>query len=558
MNFQFLFNHARNFKRELALISLLTILTSLASLAVPWFAGQLLGGIVSASSVNLYQVAAILGAVLIILAALNVLSTIVSAATSGRILAALRNDAYTRIQSMPIGFHDRSRKGDLLALMSWEVSHLSGFLTSTLANVPSMLLTAGGAVILLFLIDPAIALFVPILVPVFFILSKLAGRQLRVLARKVRKTEALVVTKAQSDLEMLSAIKAFAVEDHQRASYFETVERARVLNLAESKITALISPVVGLIASGAAIAVILLSGNQVANGESTPGEVFAFLLYAALLTRPVGGLANIWGQFQLARGTLSRLAAVFEKPIEPGYAATGEIARAAGTIQFQDISFAYQGRPQVLDNVSLEIAPGEIVALTGDNGVGKSTLISLLLRFYDPDSGVISLDGQDIADINVKSLRKQFGYVPQRALLFNGTVRANITFGSDEADPDRIERAARLSQAWEFIEKLPRGLDTEIGDNGVRLSGGQRQRIALARALYRDPPIYIFDEATSMYDLDGEAAFVEACIGNLTGRTVIIITHRPASLALADRILRVTEDGIAQINEPSHMTKLGG
>jgi ATP-binding cassette, subfamily B, bacterial len=182
-----------------------------------------------------------------------------------------------------------------------------------------------------------------------------------------------------------------------------------------------------------------------------------------------------------------------------------------------------------------------VVALTGANGIGKSTLVRLLLRYYDPQAGRITLDGADIASLQVQALRRQFGYVPQRPLLLNGTIRENIVFGADNRDAASVERAAQMAQAWDFIQRLPQGLETMIGDDGVRLSGGQQQRIALARALYRDPPIYIFDEATSMYDLEGEAAFVESCVTLLKGRTVIIITHRPASLALADRIINLGE-----------------
>ena len=187
---------------------------------------------------------------------------------------------------------------------------------------------------------------------------------------------------------------------------------------------------------------------------------------------------------------------------------------------------------------------GEIVALTGENGVGKSTLVRLLLCFYLPSAGRITLDGDDIAGLQVQALRRQFGYVPQRALLFNGTIADNIAFGQTGApDAEAMARAVRLAQARDFIASLPDGLDTVVGDNGIRLSGGQRQRIALARALYRDPPIIILDEATSMYDLESEAAFVESCLEALKDRTVIIITHRPASLALADRIVKVGPEG---------------
>jgi ATP-binding cassette subfamily B protein/subfamily B ATP-binding cassette protein MsbA len=249
----------------------------------------------------------------------------------------------------------------------------------------------------------------------------------------------------------------------------------------------------------------------------------------------------------MARGTLARMTEVFGKPREAGYAAERRIERAAGAIAFEQVDFAYPGRPPVLRGIDLAIAAGEVVALTGANGAGKSTMIRLLLRFYDPQAGRITLDGEDIAAIDVQSLRRQFGYVPQRPLLLNGTIRDNIIFGADARDPAQVERAARMAQAWDFIQRLPQGLDTVIGEDGVRLSGGQQQRVALARALYRDPPIYIFDEATSMYDLEGEAAFVEACIALLKGRTVIIITHRPASLALAGRIITVSEAGLEPV-----------
>lgn len=556
MNIRFLTDRARPFVGELAVISGMAVLSACAALTIPWLAGQFLGkvigggtdgaGLDGGANIDLGLTVALLVAALVGLTAVNIAVTVLSRAASGRILAGLQRETYARIQLMPLSFHDRSKAGDLLALMTYEVYNLSNFLTATLANVPAMLMTAGGAVILLFLLDPAMALVVPVLVPLFTIVLKLIGRRVRMLARKVRKAHAELISTAESDLAMLPAIKAFAAEDFHRDQYDAAAERARGLDLRQARILAFISPVVALVAALAAIALLLVGGAQMANGGRTPGDLFAFLLYAALLTRPVAALSDTYGQLQVAKGTLARLEAVFAKTIEPGYGQTGVMDRARGAIVFDKVSFGYPGRGPVLDGVDLAIAPGEIVALTGDNGVGKSTMIRLLLRFYDPDSGRITLDGIDIAGLQVQSLRRQFGYVPQRALLFNGSIAENIAFGMAAPDPIAIEHAARLAQAWDFIGKLPRGLKTEIGDNGIRLSGGQQQRLALARALFRDPPVYIFDEATSMYDLDGEAAFVEACIETLKGRTVIIITHRPASLALADRIINATPDGLVE------------
>lgn len=551
MNIGFLAARARPYAGELAVISAMAVLGAGATLAIPWLAGQFLGAVVAspasgADRAELGTSVGLLVAVLVALTVVNIAVAVLSRAASGRILAGLQRETHARIQRMPLSFHDRSKSGDLLALMTYEVGNLSTFLTATLANVPAMLLTAGGAVILLFLLDPAMALVVPVLVPGFYIVMKIVGRRLRTLARKVRKAEAELFWTAESDLAMLPAIKAFATEEFQCERYDAAVERARALELRQARILAFVNPLVTLIAALAATAILLAGGGQVADGGRAPGDLFAFLLYAALLTRPVAALADTYGQFQIAKGTLARLEAVFAKTTEPGYDATGTLARAHGAIAFEKVSFGYPGRGPVLEAVDLSIAPGEIVALTGENGVGKSTMIRLLLRFYDPDSGRITLDGTDIASLQVQALRRQFGYVPQRPLLFAGSVAENIAFGIADPDPAAIERAARLAQAWDFIGKLPRGLDTEIGDNGVRLSGGQQQRLALARALLRDPPVYIFDEATSMYDLEGEAAFVETCIETLKGRTVIIITHRPASLALADRIIAATPAGLVE------------
>lgn len=543
MGLSLLLRWARQHRRSLALISGLSVLSSLATLAMPWLAAQLAAGIAGDVDIDLGRTLVLLCFVLAGLTVVNVLVTITSAEAEGRILAGLRTEAYAHVQALAISYHDSHRQGELLSLMSWEVQILGTFLTATLAQLPATLLTAGGTVVLLFLIDPGLALLVPLLVPLFYIGMRLLGRRLRVVGRAVRDAETEVFWKAETDLEMLPAIKAFAVEDLHLARYAEAVETARRLRLREARITAVIGPVVALIAALSAVAILLTGSTSIGTGERSASEVFAFLFYAALLTRPVGSLAGIYGTWQIARGTLVRLEELLAVPTEAGYAATGTVTRATGAIGFHGVDFAYPGRAPVLSGFDLAIEPGEIIALTGANGVGKSTLINLLLRFYEPAGGRIMLDGTDIAALDIKALRRQFGFVPQRPLLLDGTILENIAFGLRNPVAAEVEHAARLAQAWDFIAALPEGLATRIGDNGVRLSGGQRQRIALARALLRDPPIYIFDEATSMYDLEGEAAFVEDCIKVLAGRTVIIITHRPASLALADRIIELTPQG---------------
>lgn len=551
MSFRFWLQWARRFRGQLTLISVLTLLSSGAALSVPWLAAQVLGRVVSGSAVSdidVGQILILLVVALVALTVLNIAAAILSERASTRILTELRIKIYNHVQMLRVGFHDDARRGDVLALTSYEVGNLSDFLAGTIANAPAMLLTAAGAIVILFTIDPVMAAIVPLLIPAFYILVRLSGRRLRKLSSEVRAAEVELIAIAERDLEMLPAIKAFATEEKHRSEFATAADNSRRLAVRQAQWSVTIGPVMALIAALAAISVLVVGSEQLLDADRSPSDLFAFLLYAALLTQPAGALAKMYGAYQMARGTLARLESVLEQEPEPGHQIGQRLERAAGAIAFRKVSFGYPGRPTLFDALDFDVKPGEIVALTGENGVGKSTLVRLLLRFYEPLSGTITLDGTCISEYQVQDLRRQFGYVPQRALLFNGTIADNIVFGQSAPHPqEAVSRAVKLAQADEFIASLPDGLETVIGDHGVRLSGGQRQRIALARALYSQPPIYILDEATSMYDLEGEAAFVEECIGSLKGRTVIIITHRPASLALADRVLKLGPDGFVRV-----------
>ncbi|MEE4200907.1 ABC transporter ATP-binding protein [Erythrobacter sp.] len=555
MSSSFWLGWARRFAPQLALISLLAILASAATLAVPWLGAQLIAGLLTPGEVDrqLALVLALLVAVLVVLTALTIAAAYLSEKASLQILTELRMRIYDHVQTMQLAFHDDHRAGDVLALTSYEVGNLSDFLANTIANAPALLLTAAGAVAILFWLDPVMALIVPVLIPFFYLLAKLAGRRLRTMSAKVRAADVELIAIAERDLEILPAIKAFAVEAEHSEAFAEAAGRAREAGVKLARLKSFIGPVMTLAAALAAIGVLLLvsggSGSVGEGGERSAGELFAFLLYAALLTRPIGALAGMYGTYQMARGTLARLESVLALDPEPGYAQGGAMPRVEGAIAFENVHFAYPGRPPLFTGFDLTIAQGETVALTGENGVGKSTLIRLLLRFSEPQGGRITLDGTDIARPQVQALRRQIGYVPQRALLFDGTVAENIRFAQPLGDAEAaIERAVRLAGAERFIAQLPDGLETRIGDHGVRLSGGQRQRIALARALLRDPPIIVLDEATAMYDLESEARFVENCLEAVASRTTIIISHRPASLTLADRIVRIGEGGtIAEI-----------
>lgn len=528
---------ARPYRWQLLLLTALMLAEALVTLVVPWFIGQLAGDVLaSLTGTDWRLIALVIGLLALAGGARAAASTVAGAAGLG-VLTDLRARIHDHVIGLPLAFHHAAHRGDLMALMTWEVGRLADYLTGTVVAILPALVTAIGAIAIMSRLDPLLTLIVPVVIPLFIILARLSGRRLRRISGRVQQAEAAVMASAEQTLGILPAVKTFTREANTARDYRARLEVARRAGLNELMAHAVVAPVSSFITGAAALVLLGLAGDALARGGLTAASMISFLLYAALLTRPLSALANVWGRTQVARGVLARLSTVLDVPVETG--GTRRLSRAQGAIAVRDLHFAYPGRPPVLTGLSLDVAAGEIVALTGANGAGKTTLTALLMGLMRPDAGAITLDGHDVATLDLHDLRRQFGHVPQRPLLFNGTIRDNIAFGHPDADAARIAAAARAAQAEHFIHALPDGYDTVIGDDGVRLSGGQSQRVALARALIKEPPVLILDEATAMYDLEGESAFVTAALTALKGRTVILITHRPATLALAHRILRL-------------------
>ncbi len=541
MRFTQLMPHITPHRQTLLFAVLLLTGTSLLSLANPWMAGLVTAEIMGESILGIGTLP-LLGfwlGLMIVSGVLSFMSTYYVGATGERLTAQLRTRLYQHLQALPVGYyHDRSR-GETLSLLSTDAAIISNFVTATLVQILPSSLTFLGAFVMMAWLDTRIALVAALLLPLYMVAIKLVGRQLRPLSRAWVHANSKLVSVVDENLLMLPAIKAFTREAREQKRFDEVNSELLSISRRQLRIDAMLGPAIGLLGGIGLLGLLWMGNVRIQAGTLDPHELVSLLLYALLLVSPLRILADVYGQIQRTLGSAERIQVFLAQQPEPAHEGASVLNTVRGHISFRNVSFNYPGKPSVLRNFNLEIAAGETVAITGRNGVGKSTLAYLLMRFADPTDGQISIDGVDISDLTLDNLRKQIGLVSQRVMLLNGTVAENIAYGCFEPRMEDIEWAARAAHAHDFIRELPRGYDTLIGDQGVRLSGGQQQRISLARTLMAKPPILVLDEATAMFDPEGEEALIAECRTLLQTRTVILITHRPASLALAGRVVKM-------------------
>ena len=520
----------------LAVVLALMLIQSAAMLLQPW-----LGGVMT-DRLMLNQH---LGALLWLLFGLICMQQGLSYVTalqlqkvSGRLQADAGAELYAHLQALPLEWHNARQRGDVLALLYVDIYRIGRYVTGTLLPLLPLLFTLVGALAMMLHLAPPIAVMVAVLMPLMFLALKWVGRKLRPLSHASAQAWAEQSSLAEQNLESLALIKAFGTEAVERANFRQRADTVYATDLRLEKLQGAINPVVYVIGAGAILLLLGLGGHLVIRSEMRMGQLVSVFLYGMVLVGPVGSLASVYGSTMAAMGSLRRLSDALDARPEVDIGKQ-EVLPVAGDIVYSQVDFTYPGREPLFSGLDLTIRAGETVALTGVNGAGKSTLVHLLLRLVEPQGGSVTIGGIDLREFRLQALRGQIGLVAQQVMLFNASVRDNIAYGRVDASQDAIERAAQAARAHDFITQLPQGYDTVIGDQGVKLSGGQKQRIALARALLKDPPILILDEATAMFDPAGELEFIDECREVLANRTVILITHRPASLALADRVVRL-------------------
>ncbi len=526
------------------IIVMLMVLETAISLASPWLAGRFTDSLLSPSPALKFSPQHLLIIWLFILAIkgiLNFFNSYITGKTSHKMLTKMRMKLYDHLQMLPISYYHDKKHGKILAFLTNDAGIISTFVTSTLVRLIPIIITICGALVCIYFISPVAAILAALLIPIFYIISKLLGRSIRGLSKSMIEQYSKTLAIADENLATLPLIKSFTREESQSRKFADSNNRLLKLTTDYLKIQSFLAPLTRFLATLIIFIILWFLSNQLATGELQAAEMVSLVLYGMLITQPISGLANLYGQIQHTIGATERLNQLFSNITEETEAGV-VFSKGRGEIKFSDIAFRYPGRENTLTQLNLKVEAGETVAITGKNGAGKSTLIHLLMRFIEPQQGVIRFDSYNIQELSLSSLRQQIGLVQQQVFLQNTTVAENILFGKADASSDEIEQAARQAHALDFIRELPNGYDTVIGDLGVKLSGGQKQRLALARVLLKDPAVLILDEATAMFDPAGETAFIEECKQLLQKKTVIIISHRPASLALADTIYRL-EDG---------------